>query len=80
MQTPIGASRATSTGLFVHEEWVFFDLRHWYNAVYADTRYVQRSGNKVSKRYSTSATGGRPCFFSRLAVPVQGEYGVVFAK
>jgi hypothetical protein len=53
MQTPIGASRATSTGLFVYEEWVFFNLRHWYNVVYADTRYVQRHGNIVSKRYPT---------------------------
>lgn len=58
MQAPIGASRATSTGFFVHEEWIFVDLRHWYNAVYADTRYVQRHGNKVSKRYSTTAPVG----------------------
>ena len=57
MQTPIGASRATSTGLFVHEEWVFFDLRHWYNAVYADTRYVQRHGNMVRKRYPVKLSG-----------------------
>jgi len=26
-----------------------------------------------------AATGGRPCFFSREIVPVQGGYGVVFA-
>jgi len=36
------------------------DLRHWYNAVYADTRYVQRHGNIVSKRYPTQAPGTCP--------------------
>ena len=50
----------------ISERWTgFHSLSHWFNAVYADTRYVQRHGNIVSKRYPTKLSGLCPVSLAR---------------